>query len=122
MASPISLGSLPLTAWMEILKEFESSSRRLQDICAKYGGGEASKGSKKSKKKRKKKEKDENEPKRPLTGYMRFCSANRDNVKQSKPKIKPQEIMAILAQMWKDLAEDQRKEWNKVANQEKKIL
>jgi hypothetical protein len=49
--------------------------------------------------------KDPNRPKRPLSGYLLFCNAHRENVKKEHPDFKATEVTAHLGHMWKELTE-----------------
>jgi len=53
---------------------------------------------------------------------MHFCAANRNQVKESRPGIAGKEMFALLAQMWNELTEEQRGEWNKLYADEKKKI
>ena len=70
-----------------------------------------------------KKEQDKKERKKSTTGYLQFSSSNRVSVRselESKlgegEKVKPQEILKILGERWKELTEEERKEWNDKAS------
>ena len=69
------------------------------------------------------KEEDKKERKKSTTGYLQFSSSNRVSVRselESKlgegEKVKPQEILKILGERWKELTEEERKEWNDKAS------
>ena len=51
----------------------------------------------------------EDKPKKPLSGYMRFCNDNREKVKKENPELKggPQMIKE-LSSMWNSLNEDEK--------------
>ena len=45
------------------------------------------------------------------TGYSLFCKEHRDEVKEDYPDMSANEITKVLADMWKDLEEDEQAEW-----------
>jgi len=105
------LGSLPITGWIEILKEFEYTSKRLQEICAKYeqqGDGQQMSKSKKD------------APKRRITGYQIFSTETRAQMKLQYPKANDKKIRQLLKQTWQTLSDVTQQEWNQRAIDEKK--
>ena len=67
-----------------------------------------------------KKEKDPNKPKRALSGYTYFGQQNKDKFNGEMAKIvedggeKPK-FVAYIGQKWKELSEDEKKEWGEKA-------
>eukprot|EP00934_Nitzschia_sp_Nitz4_P006598 Nitzschia sp. Nitz4//scaffold191_size41780//39658//41064//NITZ4_007478-RA/size41780-augustus-gene-0.65-mRNA-1//1//CDS//3329540214//6588//frame0 len=55
-------------------------------------------------------QKDPNAPKRPMSAFLSFSNAKRTEVKDSNPDMGNAEVSRILAQMWKDATEDEKKE------------
>ncbi len=87
---------------------------------------------KKSKKEKKEKEKkstksdsDDDQPKKKrVSGYILFGKAERDNVKaeleaaaDADTKVKSTEVMKRLGELWKELPEPTRDEWNAKAKE-----
>lgn len=70
-------------------------------------------------KKGKKRKKDPNAPKRALSAYMLFCNDKRAEVKEENPNIENKEIMKVLAERWKELSGEDKKEFDEKANEEK---
>src|SRR5271167_4280956 len=50
---------------------------------------------------------DPNEPRRPPSAYLLFTSKARADVTKSEPELKPAEVMSKLAEMWKDLRDNE---------------
>ena len=74
------------------------------------------------KEKKAKKEKDPNKPKRAPTGYLLFSADLRPEVKDEltealdeDEKLKPQDVVRVLADRWKALEQNERDEWNQRA-------
>ena len=70
-------------------------------------------------KKTKKVKKADDKPKRATTGYLTYSKELREQVKadltaklEGDDKLKPQAIVKELGARWKDLSEDDQKEWN----------
>jgi hypothetical protein len=63
-------------------------------------------------KKPKKQEKKTEGEKKPKTGYAYFCSHNREGVKTDNPDMKAQDITRELARLWKELTNEEQKEWS----------
>jgi hypothetical protein len=53
---------------------------------------------------------DPNAPKRPMSAFLSFSNSKRAEVKEKHPNIGNAEISRILAQMWKDASEEERKD------------
>tara|TARA_Y100000591_G_scaffold303911_1_gene300142 strand:+ start:108 stop:464 length:357 start_codon:yes stop_codon:yes gene_type:complete len=83
------------------------------------------KKSKKEKKKSTKSDSDDEAPKKKrVSGYILFGKAERDNVKaeleaaaDADTKVKSTEVMKRLGELWKDLPEATRDEWNAKAKE-----
>ena len=54
--------------------------------------------------------KDPEAPKRPMSAFLSFSNSRRGKVKSENPNAKNAEVSRILAQMWKDAPEKERKE------------
>jgi hypothetical protein len=46
------------------------------------------------------------------TGYIYFCSHNREGIKTDNPKMAAKEVTSTLARLWKELTKDEQKEWS----------
>ncbi len=53
--------------------------------------------------------------KKKTTGYVLFCQEFRPEVKEDNPGLAQVEITKLLAQMWKDLPEEEKEEWKEKA-------
>ena len=53
--------------------------------------------------------------KKKTTGYVLFCQEFRPEVKEDNPDLPQVEITKLLAQMWKDLPEEEKEEWKEKA-------
>ena len=73
----------------------------------------------KADKKKEKAEKDPNAPKKPQTAYFLFMNANRAKVKEAEPDLKFGDMTKKLTAMYKALSEEELKEWNDKANEDK---
>eukprot|EP01025_Chloroclados_australasicus_P012162 TRINITY_DN1556_c0_g1_i1.p9 TRINITY_DN1556_c0_g1~~TRINITY_DN1556_c0_g1_i1.p9 ORF type:complete len:101 (+),score=18.27 TRINITY_DN1556_c0_g1_i1:131-433(+) len=74
----------------------------------------------KERKQRIKREKDPNAPKKPMGAYMWFSKVKREEVKQKHPDKKVTEIGKVLGEMWRGLNDDQKKEYQDMAEQDKR--
>jgi HMG (high mobility group) box len=54
---------------------------------------------------KKKRKRDPDEPRRPLSAYLLFTADVRKQVQKANPDMKPAEVMAKLASMWKELSD-----------------
>lgn len=52
-------------------------------------------------------------PKRPLSAYMFYCQANRDQVKKDNPEIAFTEVAKVLGGKWNELTESEKKPFEK---------
>ena len=66
-----------------------------------------------------KKEKDPDMPKKPQTSYFLFMNAKRPQVKADEPNLGFGELTKKLTQMWKDLDDEARKEYEDLAVKDK---
>ena len=57
--------------------------------------------------KKSKKKKDPKAPKKNVSAWVMFCKANRAQVKEENPDLKPKEIMSKLAALWKVAKDDE---------------
>ena len=46
------------------------------------------------------------------TGYVYFCSHNRERIKTDHPEMKAQDITRELARLWKELTKEEKNEWS----------
>jgi hypothetical protein len=67
-----------------------------------------------------KKKKDVNAPKKAQNAYMLFSSAKREEYKKKNPDAKAKDIMGGLAGWWKDATADEKKPFEKKAEEDKK--
>jgi hypothetical protein len=81
--------------------------------------GEESVDDKKVELKKTKKSEDEVEEKKSpkkspkkKTGYIYFCTHNREEIKANNPKMQAKEITSTLARLWKELTKEEKKEWS----------
>lgn len=58
-------------------------------------------------------------PKKSLSGYLIFSNEKKPLVKQMEPDIKPREMMERLGALWRELSEEQKGEYLKVAEFDK---
>mmetsp|Transcript_16566 Transcript_16566/g.45519 ORF Transcript_16566/g.45519 Transcript_16566/m.45519 type:complete len:199 (+) Transcript_16566:107-703(+) len=70
-------------------------------------------------KRRAKKWKDPTKPKRAMSAFFLFSQANRPRVKEENPDISFGEVARMLAQEYKQLSEEDMKEWKAKAEEEK---
>jgi HMG (high mobility group) box len=59
---------------------------------------------------KKRSQKDPNAPKRPMSAFLSYSNSKRAEAKTENPNIGNAEVSRILAQMWKDAPESERKE------------
>ena len=64
-----------------------------------------------AKKQAKKPVDDEKPAPKKMTGYVYFCSHNREGIKADNPEMKAQDITGQLARLWKELTKEEQKEW-----------
>jgi len=46
------------------------------------------------------------------TGYIYYCSHNREEIKTNNPKMQAKEVTSTLARLWKELTKEEKKEWS----------
>jgi len=82
----------------------------------------AEKKEKKSKKadKPKRAKKDKDAPKRGRSAYIFFCEDKRSEVKTHNPELGFGEVARELAELWKQLTDDDKKPYNAKADRDKK--
>jgi hypothetical protein len=73
----------------------------------------------KNKRKKQKKVKDPNAPKKALSAYMFFAADCRPKLKSNEPSLKPTEVLKRIGEEWGKLSEDQKKPYNKKADEDK---
>ncbi len=66
-----------------------------------------------------KKEKDPNAPKRPLTAYFFFVKEARKSVVDANPDMKVTEVSKELGRRWRELDEDEKAKYVKMAEKDK---
>jgi HMG (high mobility group) box len=59
---------------------------------------------------KKRSQKDPNAPKRPMSAFLAYSHAKRAEVKKKSPNMNNAEISRVLAQLWKDAPEEEKKE------------
>ena len=59
---------------------------------------------------KKRSQKDPNTPKRPMSAFLAYSHAKRAEVKQKSPGMNNAEISRVLAQMWKEAPEEEKKD------------
>jgi len=74
---------------------------------------------KKERKPREKKKKEKDGPKKPMTAYMLFSQASREQVKKDKPSLAPKEVMKELAARWSAVSKDEKKKFEKLQEEDK---
>jgi hypothetical protein len=65
----------------------------------------------KDEKKSKPKELNDENKKKSKNPFINFCNEKRDLIKEENPDAKPHEITKIIAELWKDLDEDEKNEY-----------
>ena len=105
---------------MELLSQrVEVLEKQIQVLMAEKSADE------KPKKEKKQKKDDEKPKKKRVSGWILFQKAMREVVKESlqeeagDAKVKSTEVMTGLAKQWKELTDDERKEWNDQAAEQK---
>src|SRR3989338_5380567 len=63
--------------------------------------------------------KDPNAPKKNMTNYLFFCNERRSTITASNPTMKAPEVTKKLAELWKSLKENDKKKYNKLAEDDK---
>lgn len=62
-----------------------------------------------------KKRRDPNKPKRPLSSFLYFCNDYRDTVRSDNPDLQMGGVMKELGKLWKDLDEENKIKFIKMA-------
>lgn len=57
------------------------------------------------------------QPKKPLSAYVLFCNANRQEVRNKNPDLNPTGVMSLLGKLWKETTD--KTEWNNLAEKDK---
>ena len=57
-------------------------------------------------------EEEEKKSPKKKTGYIYFCSHNREGIKTDNPKMSAKEVTSTLARLWKELTKEEQKEWS----------
>jgi high mobility group protein B1 len=60
---------------------------------------------------------DETKPSKNVTGYTYFCQTNRESVKDDNPEMKATEVTKELARLWKELSDEDKKDWSDSAKE-----
>jgi hypothetical protein len=63
--------------------------------------------------------KDSNAPKRPLSAYILFCKDHREAIKSKNPNYKVTDITKALGEMWKNVSDKKKKEYEEKASVDK---
>lgn len=98
---------------LEIIKEMEEKMEKIEKEMEKL-----EKDLKKAKK-TKKAPKDKNAPKKNVSTWVHFCNEHRAEVKAENPELQPKEIMSVLSKMWKEINEEDKKEYEEKAKEDK---
>jgi len=75
----------------------------------------------KEKIKRTKKDKDPDQPKRPQSAYFLWMNASRADIKAANSQVPQKEILKIAGGLWKNMSEDDKKEWHNKAEEAKEL-
>ena len=70
-------------------------------------------------KKKTRKKKDPDRPKRATTAYMVFCNRHRKSVTEANTELKPKDVTAHLADLWKVVTDAEKQECEKLAADDK---
>ncbi|KFD52701.1 hypothetical protein M514_06357 [Trichuris suis] len=90
----------------------QKDRERYQAEVAAYGGEDALR-------KRKRNKKDPNAPKRALSAFFFFSHVKRPDVQQGHPEWKVGQVAQELGRMWKELDEEQKREYEDMAVKDK---
>lgn len=93
-------------------KQEKKKSRSAKTVREKLPGSE--------KKKKKKSKKDPNAPKRPQSAYFLWFNANREELKKDNPDISITDLSKKAGEVWKQLEDTDKTEWNEKAAEAKK--
>eukprot|EP00049_Salpingoeca_infusionum_P002897 m.61122 g.61122 ORF g.61122 m.61122 type:complete len:432 (+) comp11847_c0_seq3:426-1721(+) len=74
---------------------------------------------KKKRASKKRKSRDPQKPKPPRSGYVRFLTERRVGVQQQHPELPLPEITRIVASLWREASEEEKRTYNSAAEQEK---
>lgn len=90
-----------------------STGRKVKPPAAKAVRGKAVKA---------KSDKTDTGPKRPLSAYMHYTSERRKAIVEDQPDLKsrPTEVSKIIGAEWKELGEEAKAKWRKIAEVDKK--
>ena len=88
------------------------------DVDSLFSGG-TSKTKSDSKNKNKNKFKDPNAPRRSLSAYIHFCSANRDAIFETPTQLKKSDVAKTFAEKWRNLSLDERIPFEELARKDK---
>uniref|UniRef100_A0A7S0TAB4 FACT complex subunit SSRP1 n=1 Tax=Pseudo-nitzschia delicatissima TaxID=44447 RepID=A0A7S0TAB4_9STRA len=104
----------------KVEKEKKRYEREMENYKppAGYEDSDSTKGS--SKGKGKKKKKDPNAPKRATTAFMYYSTKMRPIIKEEKPDIKFTEMGKLIGEKWRELSDDDKKEFEELAEKDKK--
>ncbi|GAB4824656.1 FACT complex subunit ssrp1 [Ancistrocladus abbreviatus] len=73
-----------------------------------------------AKKRKQKKKKDPNAPKKPMTGFMYFSQAERENLKKERPGITFLEMGKVLGDRWRNMSAEEKEPYIAKAHVDKK--
>ncbi|KAK8798143.1 hypothetical protein WA538_006143 [Blastocystis sp. DL] len=65
---------------------------------------------------------EDGKPKRPLSGYMRFCTEKRASVKEAHPEMNNKEILSEMGRLWKEVSQEDKKKYAAAYEAEKKVF
>lgn len=74
----------------------------------------------KPRKTREKKQTDKNKVKRPISAYFYFLQDRRLNYKVNHPEISNKEFIIMMGKQWKELSDEERTQYEKLAIEDKK--
>ncbi len=59
---------------------------------------------------------------RPLSSYVHFCNAKREEVYQSFPDLTSKEVMKMLGKLWKELTDEEKQPYKDMYENDKHVL
>ena len=104
----------------ELDKKVEKEKKRYEREMENYKPPAGYEDSNSTKGKGKKKKKDPNAPKRATTSFMYYSTKMRPIIKEEKPDIKFTEMGKLIGEKWRELSDDDKKEFEELANKDKK--
>lgn len=68
---------------------------------------------------KKKKKKKSNRPKRPMSSFFFFANERRQNLRDKNPELKVTDVTKTLADMWKKMSEEEKRQYYEMGEREK---